>query len=299
MAGSLANGRPQITEHSGVQTLPEYREFATVTFTVVANAVRLQVSGITAIQIKKLLDQYVLADNGAETSEVRQVTGYEIVDGTPDTYFITVSEPFTVAAGAYDLLYVLPEDAEFSNTVIAGTEDVYIDGEPTLHAGETITFQPVEPFKPLVLFSDYPYRISNGFFFELGGGGSSVATPEIVEDLLLVNQSASIGATDLYSVLEDGFYQVGWNAEVTTAATSSSTLGQFQLRYTSPTDSVAKTSPTQNNVTASAGNTTGSCITGTFTVYAKAGTNIQYFMGYASSGATAMVYSLKMIVIKL
>lgn len=297
--GSLSNGRPYIREHSGVMTMPEYSEYSAVTFAVVANAVRLQVTGITETQLKALVDKYILADNGAETSQVRLVNEIQIVDGTPDTYFVVINEPFTVAAASYDLLYVDPINAQFVNTVIAGTEDVYVDGEAVVLAGEAVTFEPAEPYRPLVLFSDYPYRLSNGFFFDLGNSANAATTPEIVESINLIDQSAAIAATVLFPVTETGFYQVGWNASVTRAATNSSKLGDFAVKYNDPSDSVDKTTGNQNNVTASTGNTTANCISGTYTIYAKAGTDISYIMGYTSVGATAMVYSLNIILIKL
>lgn len=114
----------------------------------------------------------------------------------------------------------------------------------------------------------------------------------------LIDQSAAIAATSLYTVTETGFYEVGWNAAVTRAATSSSKLGDFAVKYNDPSDSVDKTTGSQNNVTASTGNTTANCISGTYTVYAKIGTNINYIMGYTSVGATSMLYSLNIRVIK-
>ncbi len=126
--------------------------------------------------------------------------------------------------------------------------------------------------------------------------------PSAVALVNLTAQTAAIAATNIYTATADGFYQVCWSAEITTAATTSATLGHFQARYTSAADNVVKTTSTQNNVTASAANaTTGtaSSINGVFTIYAKASTNIQYIMGYASSGATAMQYSLNIIVVKL
>ena len=297
MAGSLANGRPKISVVSGVQTMPMYEEYTAVTFAVVANRVRLQVTGCTETQLRSLVDKYLLADDGAETSEVRLVNEVQVVDGTPDTYFVIISEPFTVAAASYDLLYVDPINSQLTNTVLAGVEAVYVDGVEAIAAGQEVTFNPAEPYRPLVLYSDYPYKLSNGTFFFDGGVGS--AAPEIIFEEILLSQAAAITPTTFFTPDVDGYYQIGWNAEINVAATSSSTLGHFQVRYTSPTDSVSKSTPVQNNVTASAGNSTSTCVSGTFTIYAKAGTAIEYVMGYATSGATAMRYSLKIIAIKL
>jgi len=105
-------------------------------------------------------------------------------------------------------------------------------------------------------------------------------------------QSAAIGATSLFSVVTTGMYEISFSGAVTTAATTSSKIGDFQIRYTDPTDSVLKTTSTQNNVSSSTANTTASCISGTLSIHAKTGTNIDLIMGYTSAGATAMVYKL-------
>lgn len=296
--GSTSNGRPYTlivgnggSGETGVETLPLHSEFSAVTFAVVANAIRLQVTGITETQLNSLFDCWLLADDGASTSEVRYIQEVELVDGTPDTYFVIIDEPFTVAAGSYDFKYVDPSNAQRNNSVAAIDSNVYVDGVDTITAGGSQTFEPDMPFKPIVLYSDTDFKVSNGFFFDVSGG--------ILAEVALATQGAAIGATTIFTPTVDGWYQIGWNADVSRAATSSSTLGQFQIRYTCPTDGVAKTTPTQNNVTATAANTTASCITGTYSIYAKGGQPVQYSIGYASSGATSMQYSLNIIVKKL
>lgn len=112
----------------------------------------------------------------------------------------------------------------------------------------------------------------------------------------LTAQSAAISATTLYAVPAggQGMYRISWSATVTTAATTDSVLGGtngFQIIYTSPTDSVVKTTIPGNTIVAD-DNTTGTAIGGTLVVYAKLSTNIQYSMGYASTGGTAMAYEL-------
>lgn len=298
--GSTSNGRPYTlivpnggSGESGVETLPLHTEFSGVTFTVAAGAIRLAVSALTTQQLTKLNSApklWLLADDGTEGSEVRQIQYAELVDGTPDTYFVVVDEPFTVAAATYDFKYVDPSDAQRNNTVIAVGSNVYVDGVDTIPAGASQTFEPDMPFKPIVLYSDTDFKVSNGFFFELSA---------TVAEALLEEQEAGITATTLFTPSEDGWYLVGWNADVSRAATVSSLLGHFQTRYTCPADSNVKNTPTQNNVTASSGNTTSTAISGTFSIYAKGGTPIQYIMGYTSSGATTMQYSLHIIVKKL
>ena len=68
----------------------------------------------------------------------------------------------------------------------------------------------------------------------------------------LTAQSAAITATTLLSAPQTGMYKVSWSATITTASDISSVLGGtngFQVIYTSPTDSVAKTTVPGNSVT--------------------------------------------------
>lgn len=111
----------------------------------------------------------------------------------------------------------------------------------------------------------------------------------------LTAQTAAITATTLYAVPAGGagMYRISWSATITTAASVSSVLGGtngFQILYTSPTDSVVKTTVSGNSVT-SAANTTATAVGGVEIVYAKLSTNIQYQYDYTSSG-TAMAYEL-------
>jgi hypothetical protein len=111
----------------------------------------------------------------------------------------------------------------------------------------------------------------------------------------LTAQSAAITATTLYATTATGAYRVAWSAAITTASDGSSVLGGtggFQVLYTSPTDSVVKTTVSGNSVTSSA-NTTGTAVGGDVVIYAKTGTNIQYTYGYTSvQTTTAMAYEI-------
>lgn len=146
--------------------------------------------------------------------------------------------------------------------------------------------------------AEFNTACSDGDFLYVGD-----VTGVTVASTNLNTQSAAIGATTLYTTpAADGFYQICWVATVTRAATTSSTLGPFQFRYTNAADNVAKTWPSSNvnNVNQAATNNTGTgVISGTQTMYCKASTTIQYIMGYTSSGATTMQYSLDITVIKL
>lgn len=108
-------------------------------------------------------------------------------------------------------------------------------------------------------------------------------------------QSAAITATNIIaSAPRTGMYRISMSATITTASSTSSILGGtngFQVGFTSPTDSVAKTTVAGNSITTAA-NTTGTAIADTITVYAKTGTAITYAFDYQSTGVTAMVYEL-------
>ena len=87
---------------------------------------------------------------------------------------------------------------------------------------------------------------------------------------------------------------MSWSAAITTADGVSSVLGGtngFQVIYTSPTDSVVKTTVAGNSVTSSA-NTTGTAVGGVEVIYAKNATNIQFTYGYTSATPGQMIYEL-------
>jgi hypothetical protein len=89
-----------------------------------------------------------------------------------------------------------------------------------------------------------------------------------------------------------------WNAKVTTAAGTSSTLGPLTVIYTDP-DGVVQTITAAAQVTSGSAGTTATGNTNTSVLLGqslllncKASTNIQYSFGYASSPANAMNYNL-------
>ena len=149
--------------------------------------------------------------------------------------------------------------------------------------------------------------------YTLGTGGGVPAGVTVIDDngalgtivsqsaVNLTGQTAAKASTLLYAVPANGqgHYQICFDAKVTTAGTTSSTLGganNFQLIYTDADDSVSVTTPAGStfNTTSSGltGNTTQSQESGCLTVNAKASANINYSFGYTSSGSTAMAYSL-------
>ncbi len=120
----------------------------------------------------------------------------------------------------------------------------------------------------------------------------SKVTSLFASDIALTAQSAAIAFNTIYTTpAADGWYRVNCNLVITTAATTSSTIG-FRVRYTSAADAVVKTTPNINDATRTAANTTGTTVQYSFPIYVDASTNIQYETLYASSGATAAVYAI-------
>lgn len=141
------------------------------------------------------------------------------------------------------------------------------------------------------------FAVDNNGLSKVYGGIATVSQGQPAEyaTVDLTAQTAAITATTLYAVPAGGagMYRISWSATITTAASVSSVLGGtngFQILYTSPTDSVVKTTVTGNSIT-SAANTTATAVGGVEIVYAKLSTNIQYQYDYTSSG-TAMAYEL-------
>jgi hypothetical protein len=122
------------------------------------------------------------------------------------------------------------------------------------------------------------------------GGGANIVAKSI-----LTAQSAAIVATTIFAVPSGsaGLYRVSFVATITTAGTTSALGGTtgFQLKYTNGNgDGVVKTEAF-TSPSISAGNTTGTSISGNYMAYCAASTNLQYLFGYTSTG-TVMAYDL-------
>lgn len=131
---------------------------------------------------------------------------------------------------------------------------------------------------------------------------TGTGVPVLVATVALTAQGAAIPATAIYTAPADGIYVIHWMAKVTRAATTSSTVGPFNIQYTDAVDNVVVTNSavTINNYNQNASNSTSiSMISGSYTVNAKSGTSINYIMGYTSSGATSMQYTLQINVMQI
>lgn len=111
-------------------------------------------------------------------------------------------------------------------------------------------------------------------------------------------QSASISGASIMTTPGSGTMVVTtvyWCATITTAATTSCTLGGatgFQLTYTDFATSTAQTINCAITSGTATTNSAGASISGVATVLCKASTSLTYNFGYTSSGATAMVYRI-------
>lgn len=122
--------------------------------------------------------------------------------------------------------------------------------------------------------------------------------PYQVAEFNVTARASAYAATTLYTTPEDGFYRISFTAKITTAATSSSILGPFQYKFTEADDAVVVTAPPGNTTSVNQTNvnsTSTGYISGSYVIHAKSGTDIQYVMGYATSGATAMQYNFHLI----
>jgi len=109
----------------------------------------------------------------------------------------------------------------------------------------------------------------------------------------LTAQTAAISGHALYTPAASGMFRVTWAAAITTADTTASVLGGtngFQVTFTSPTDSVSKTTVAGNSITSSA-NTTGTALGGGIVVYAKTGVAMTFSYGYTATTGN-MAYEL-------
>lgn len=114
-------------------------------------------------------------------------------------------------------------------------------------------------------------------------------TPRIATPASHTTQSASITTTAfLPGSFNGGLYRLTFYAEVTTAATTSSSL-EVTFLWTAQTLTKTATS------TAMTGNTTTTVNSGSFLVLADPNTPISYSTTYSSVGATSMVYNVYLL----
>lgn len=116
------------------------------------------------------------------------------------------------------------------------------------------------------------------------------STGPVIAKVNLSAQTASVSTTSLYTAPAAGLYLFSCYEVVTTAATSSSTLPNCRVNFTDAETSVVSY---QNATNTATGNTVGLILQGVSVINVAAGATISYSTAnYASSGATAMAYSV-------
>ena len=144
--------------------------------------------------------------------------------------------------------------------------------------------------------NDFVVDQTGGFWVCSSGGTpgnwNRVNSNAAVASVNLTAQTAAISPTTLYTTTTSGLFNVSYYAKVTTPAGSSSNLGPFNVISTDPD---GNTVTTVGNISSQNSSVSG-FISGNATIYVGSGTNIQYSLGYTSSGSPSMAYSLRAIV---
>lgn len=108
--------------------------------------------------------------------------------------------------------------------------------------------------------------------------------------------TGSIGTATVYTPTQPGVYRVSWSIQVTTAATTSSSIAVTLGWKTGPTATpVAQTEA----FAAITGNTTGTHGSGSVVIYPTSAQPITYQTTYASVGGTSMAYQVDVVVEEL
>ena len=144
--------------------------------------------------------------------------------------------------------------------------------------------------------SDFVVDQTGGFWVCSSGGTpgnwTRVNSNASVASVNLTAQTAAISPTTLYTTTTSGLFNISYYAKVTTPAGSSSNLGPFNVISTDPDGNTVTTV----GFTSSQNSSVSGFISGNTTVYVGSGTNIQYSLGYTSSGSPSMAYNLHAII---
>jgi pectate lyase-like protein len=238
------------------------------------------------------------------------VTGYTSAAGGPAYIFISSNGSVDMTASTFDAMTspgsffnlltqlggmltakstLLPSGGNTFNSFSGGSQVITISAGVITHTNAS----GVTTISPTAASLGGKITSYNGVSTVSGGIPAEVATVD------LTAQTAAIGTTTLYAVPAAGQYRLSWNAKITTAAGTSSTLGPLTISYTDP-DGVAITTTVPAALNGGAPTTTGQTTNNTGTVLiglplmlnCKAGTNITYSFAYASNAAAAMNYNL-------
>lgn len=271
-----------------------------------SNNVDLQ-SGTSYPTVKQLV--YVATNAvGGTTDTVTYNFGGKLV-GASQTYNITIIELGPLASGSSFPIFGVISNSDLPPINLAASGNGGVGGilQP-LDGGTGSDFSATGGTHEVVQQASSGANLTVGpidFPFLAGAAGQfptdyngvalvSNGLPSEIAKADLTSQGAAITATTLISAPQTGMYRVSWSAAITTVDGVSSSLGGtngFQVVYTSPTDSVAKTTAPQTPW-ATGLNTTGTADGGVMVVYAKTATNIQYAYDYTSATPGQMKYEL-------
>ena len=147
-------------------TLPRYVTQSTLQFTLNTTAIRLEVLDPDEVMTEQLLNsfvgKYVFAKDNS-TSEIRLITSVETAEGTHNTYFIIIDEPFAhPTVGDYALNLADPYDYEpLYGVYNTSSTTMTIDGVAYPKKKTFMSFENTGPQKPIVVYGDGEYRITN------------------------------------------------------------------------------------------------------------------------------------------
>jgi len=131
--------------------------------------------------------------------------------------------------------------------------------------------------------------------------GSTGGVAPVVGSVSLSGQSATVAATNVVTAAAAGMYRVCWMTQVTTPATTSSsvvvTVGWNN--GSAKTSTVGSVDGAVSVASATPSNTLNSTASGCAVVTSAAAQAITYTATYASSGATAMQYALRVVAERL
>lgn len=152
----------------------------------------------------------------------------------------------------------------------------------------------LSPWQPLVTRNPGSGGIRQYGCVDLNGNLNYVSN--IYPQLSFPSQSGNVPTTTIITPLANAFFRVSCDIVIVQAATTSSTLPTCSIAYTDADSNVAETLTLTNT---SGANTLGALGTpgpngNPSNLFAKAGQPIQIgTIGYASSGATPMLYTVR------
>jgi len=128
-----------------------------------------------------------------------------------------------------------------------------------------------------------------GSWVQVGAASGSSGTTSVLASATGTAQTAAISNQLLYTATVAGMYEIAYYAKVTTAATTSSTLGAFSVTTTDVDGNTVTTTGSSSSQNALSGSN-AAFISGTIKAYVAAGGAMTFSLGYSSSGATPMAY---------